>query len=482
MKRPLGLDLTLALLIALALSCLYLKTARPGQDLGGDFAQYITHARNLAEGRPYADTRYIQTFPGAVIHMPAVYPPVFPLLLAPVYARYGLNYRPMRILTGGLFVMAALTIFMVARMHALSPWLAAAAATAFGSSGIVLTLADKIVSEGAYLVFAGIALAMMILVERRGWDETRPILAALLVLAPMLLAYGARAIGLSLAVAFVLYAIVQRRLRLFHWLVALGFVAAVVLYSALLYDTKSYRSGFEHELRVYARNAFFYLHAPGELWIGKPAAGRYMLLVATALIAGLEWLRRLVFERSILEFYIIASIVPVLLYSSAGTQRYMLPVLAFYFVYFLEGVEFWRSRWKLGWWIPAAACVLLAIGVVFNLRGAEKGPYAQGVEQPSFIALCDYVTHNVSPEALIVSWNPRVLALYTDRRSAWYPQDSSDRELAGYLQQVGAEYALVYRGNPEDAGQLGPLLEHASDFALVLHNSDFMLYRRLAKP
>src|ERR1700722_8012222 len=162
MKNSFRLDVVLALLLTLGLSWLYIANARPGQDWGGDFAQYIIHARNIAQGRPYAESPYIQTFPDAVIHMPRVYPPVFPLLLAPVYARYGLSYGPMQVMTGGIFALAVLTIFLIARMSGLSAWLAVAAAAAFGSSGIVLGLTDKILSDGTYLFFAGIALAMML--------------------------------------------------------------------------------------------------------------------------------------------------------------------------------------------------------------------------------------------------------------------------------------------------------------------------------
>jgi hypothetical protein len=376
----------------------------------------------------------------------------------------------MQVMTGGIFALAVLTIFLIARMRGLSAWLAVAAAAAFGSSGIVLGLTDKILSDGTYLFFAGIALAMMLLFEQRRWDETHPFLAAAIVVAPLVLAYGARVIGLSLAAAFVLYALVQRRFRLFHYLVAFGFGAAVLIYSATLYDTKSYRSGFEPHLRVYFQNAFFYAHAPADLWAGIPTGYRYLLLAVTGLIAAAEWLRRLAFNRSIVEFYTFTTIVAILLYLSGGTSRYMLPVLAFYFVYFLLGVEYWRTRLKLGWWVPAAACVLLGIGGGLNVRAMAKGPYAQGVEQATFRPLCEYVTHNVNRDALIVSWNPRVVALYTDRRSAWYPEAASDQELADYLERVGAEYSLVYNGRPH--------MERAIDFAPVFRNDDFVLYAK----
>ena len=39
-------------------AAVYAATLRPGQDWGGDFAQYVQHARNLATGRPYLETKF----------------------------------------------------------------------------------------------------------------------------------------------------------------------------------------------------------------------------------------------------------------------------------------------------------------------------------------------------------------------------------------------------------------------------------------
>src|ERR1700746_244095 len=63
----------------------YLATLTGGHPiLGGDYAAYIMHASNLAEGRPYADLHFIPN-PEAMWFIPANgYPPVYPLLLAPI--------------------------------------------------------------------------------------------------------------------------------------------------------------------------------------------------------------------------------------------------------------------------------------------------------------------------------------------------------------------------------------------------------------
>src|SRR5262245_23877625 len=59
-----------------------------GHDWGDDFAMYVSHARNLVEGRDYSDTGYI--FNPHYSHVgPRNYPPVTPLLLTLPYAAFG---------------------------------------------------------------------------------------------------------------------------------------------------------------------------------------------------------------------------------------------------------------------------------------------------------------------------------------------------------------------------------------------------------
>jgi hypothetical protein len=98
--------LALAPLVALAIvGATFLLTLRPGQDwrIGDDFAQYILHARNIAEGRAYASTGYIYNPDLAVIGPPA-YPPVLPLVLAPLWAWFGLDLQAMKALMVVFFV------------------------------------------------------------------------------------------------------------------------------------------------------------------------------------------------------------------------------------------------------------------------------------------------------------------------------------------------------------------------------------------
>lgn len=481
MRRQTSIELLLVTLLVLVLGAAYYGTLRPGQDWGGDFSQYINHARNLALGRPYPETRYVVTFPESARRMPAAYPPVFPLVLAPVYRRFGLDYRLLKFPVEAMFVLSAVVYYALARLRGLGTLPAAFAMTGFGLSGLVLSIKDSIISESTYLVFAGLTLVVLVLVERNKWDETRPVTAAFGVAALMLLSYGTRAIGLALIVGFALYEIlVKKRIRLFNVLVVCAFTLGVAVISATLYSSRSYGGEFQFAPAMYLQNIVSCLKSPASLWCDPtPRYVRWPLFAVTVVITFGAWLRRVFVRPSVVEFYLIAAIVPVILHSTGFSDRYLIPVYVLYLIYFMEGVAWLHDRYAPALsWAPACAGILLALGAAVNLHTMEKGPYRQGVEQATFLEACQHIRDSVDTNALIVSWNPRVLALYADRRSAWYPHTDKDEEFNGYLDRVHAKYLLLYMQGEKDNLWLAPHLRRQPErFELVFSNADFQLYR-----
>jgi hypothetical protein len=94
-RAPARVWAPVALLAILASVALQVFTLSDGHGWGGDFALYVLHARNLAEGHAYADTGYVVN-PLNRPHSPSSYPPVYPSLLASLYAKWGLNYTPFK--------------------------------------------------------------------------------------------------------------------------------------------------------------------------------------------------------------------------------------------------------------------------------------------------------------------------------------------------------------------------------------------------
>jgi hypothetical protein len=123
------------------------------------------------------------------------------------------------------------------------------------------------------------------------------------------------------------------------------------------------------------------------------------------------------------------------------------------------------------------AGLLLTAGAVGNLLGVKKGPYPAGIEQPSFREVCDFLRAHGDKAGLVISWNPRVVGLYADLPSAWYPFLPQDVVFDEYLKRVDAKYVLVYTGNEDDRQWLLPHLQHQpQSFRILFQNSAFLVY------
>ena len=439
-------------------AAVYAATLRPGQDWGGDFAQYVQHARNLATGRPYLETKFEHALADATNHMPASYPPVFPALLAPVYATWGLNYTALKLVPQLMFLLAALALFALFREMRATPLRAAFAAGTVPLSGLVLATKDQVLSDSTYLFFATLALLAMI--RMRPSAQVR---SALLVALLVILAYASRAIGISLVSAVLLYGLWRdRKSWIYTSIVVALFGVALAILTVTLYDSRAYQSQFPIDIRAYLRNVAFYLREPASIWGGLPTVLRYLMVGVSLPLFAWEYVRRLRTNPTVVECYVITATLPVIVYSSGYSARYLLPVIPFFVFYFVEAAS--RLRWG-----QHAVCGALAIGAIFNVANMEKGPYREGVDMPEFQQLVAWVRSNTPPDAMIVSWNPRVLTLYTDRPSAWYPQ--SPNQVEGYLKQIHASYALIYKAVEEDHTLLRP----AASAPPVFRNAAFEL-------
>ena len=80
------------LLVVLILSPLLMINIRNSHDWGDDFAGYIMEARNIAEGKPFYETKMVpQDYMPS--YAPQYYSYGFPLLLSPVIKVFGVNFK-----------------------------------------------------------------------------------------------------------------------------------------------------------------------------------------------------------------------------------------------------------------------------------------------------------------------------------------------------------------------------------------------------
>jgi hypothetical protein len=83
-------------LLIFAILLFYLVNLKGGHNWGGDFSMYIMNARNIVRGAPYAQTGYVYN-PDLPNYGPKAYPPIFPLMLAPFIAIWGVNLKVLKL-------------------------------------------------------------------------------------------------------------------------------------------------------------------------------------------------------------------------------------------------------------------------------------------------------------------------------------------------------------------------------------------------
>ena len=187
-------------LILMALICtVYLLLVNSNWKPSWDSAIYITVSRALATGHGYTYMGYAHT----------KYPFMFPLLLAPITGIFGYNFLLMRLMIVFMVFFAIWFSFVLVRRVA-DEWIALCVMALTAASYPLMLWTTWVLSDSPYMFFSMLAL---IFIQQYGRETSpfnrRAVFASLLVLA----SYFTRGIGLALALAAVLYLLLENNLR-----------------------------------------------------------------------------------------------------------------------------------------------------------------------------------------------------------------------------------------------------------------------------
>lgn len=156
-----------------------------------DSALYLKEAIHIAEGRSLHNLGYMYNDAFAGLS-PSAYPVGWPLLLAPFYAIFGLDFHAFHLLTSGLLVISGIVFFKVFRRY-LAPPLAFGGVLLTLYHPYVLLLKGHILSEIPFTLFVFLTL----LAYLKEWHRHRPVI--MLMLATMTLLV--RPVGITLLAA-----------------------------------------------------------------------------------------------------------------------------------------------------------------------------------------------------------------------------------------------------------------------------------------
>ena len=496
-------------LAILALAVFYLVTLVKGQNWSGDFSLYILHAQNLVEGRHYLDTGYLLN-PVSKFVGPYGYPPVFPLLLAPVYALYGLDLEALKwvgVLSFGLSLWLAARVFERRLERRFVFFLV----LVVGLNPYIWGFTNLIRADFTFMVFCYLSLFLMLLFlagdQGRLRTPGRQITAGALIGLSMYLAFGAREIGIVLPLTLLTYDIVCRRRISLLSIVALGIFALLAWLQSLwfsasfvpghfdenlkhLTDKYSSAAGLNHlsfvdlDPRNILERIIGYRWALQGFW--PPSSSAFintlneLLFNLFSLFAIGGYILALRRGITVLEIFLAGYIAVLLLFGAAPTIRYLIPIFPFFLYYgFLVCQETIFPRLPRLKYLVAGGYFLLLAAISLPVMATMEHPQLElGITHPDAEAMFRFIREETRQDDTIVFIKPRIMALMTGRDSATWPSKrySSPESMNLFFEAVEAGYYV----DMNLAEWMLPLTQSerpSNCFRPVFRNDYFVVYR-----
>ena len=479
MTKTTGRVLAVVLLVALALA--FLLTMRAGHDWGDDFALYLHHARNLAEGKPYASVGLIDN-PNVPHLGPLFYPPGFPWMLAPAVRIYGLNFTLLKAEMVLTFVLGLLFCFLLFEERLPPAWTLSAIAL-IGANPVFWKRSTEVLADYPFLMVAYGGLWLIHAVYRRTKDQP-PLWMAVPFGAAIYLAYAVKPHGIAVAGAFAIYELLRAR-RIRPILPVTACVAAAGAVAQLMLVGRDSRyTLFNFSPKWLACSVAGNVKGYREWWLtGYVPASSYILFAAVVALTALGiWRSRRagirVYDLFALLYMLVVIAYPVVV------ERYLIPVVPVLMLYLVIGLrDFTEAMPAAGAravLAGAAAAAVFSYGTIY--AKADRGPIREGIFDPDFAALCRYIKTRTPPGSRIVFRKPRLLTLVTDRPAAVYHEPADRAELWAFLHSIGASYVIVADLPQEemasDRTYLRPFVSTYRDRLLsVYRNPHYELFR-----
>lgn len=468
--------LLLSIVIA-SIGLFYLFTIREGHDWGDDFSLYIHHAKNLAERKPYQETGYLYNpfDPGL---SPKAYPPIFPLILAPVYHLAGMNLTAMKVVVILFFLLFLILMTFLFQEWLPFPFLLILTAI-MGFNPYFWEFKDRILSDIPFLFFLYCSIFYAHLCYRKLPYNQINFNQAFSIAFLLLLSAGTRNIGLVLLPCFIFYdLLLNRRISLLSIYICSCFLFLFLALNYLIPAATNYFQQYSFNTRKIWANFWIYAAALASFWHNGyyKTLQRLLFLIITALSV-YGYVLRIRENVTLFEIFPLFYLPVIILWPYIQGIRFLIPVIPLYLAYFLFGLRSVLA--SLPRPVRPSFCVLL-IAAILATYGArystmDFGPIKEGIAKEESQELFRYVQEHTQKDAVLVFFKPRALALFTGRMSSSYHKPPQMEELLDYIWKINANYIII---SPQDRDYLSRFIKtFPNHFQLEFANSDFILYR-----
>lgn len=474
------------LLIAL-ISIFYLLNVKGGHDWGGDFSMYIMNANNLVRGMPYAQTGYIYNVDVA-FYGPAAYPPVFPLMLAPFISIWGINLQILKL--PGIFCFIGFLFYFNNKIlpKSLSPFSKIILIICIGLYPFYFSLSESILSDFPFLLFSFIALNRINNQPAYAGMNPKYLSQCLLTGLWIYLACGTRSVGLILLpVAFLFSLIQNKKITLSLMVTLLVPLLLILLQGLLIPQTGAYFDQVQKSLpeliSVIAKSLAYYFV---QFVFIFPFKNFYiMVVIFFIMFAGFVPGVKIHMRKGVSSFdlFFLLYFGLILIWPSYQSLRLLIPIIPLYFLYILEAFDTLIGLIKLPWLKKTIGYLLLSGIVVyyaFTYMALFPRPITD-MEKKETRELFQFIQTDTNTDDVILFFKPRVLALYSQRKSVAMAVPAPNGDTLTRMQELNVSIVVVRKNyKTEFQPELSQFIStHPGDFELIYENPEFQVFKKI---
>ena len=419
-------------------------TIPDGQAWGDDFAMYLMHARNIAEGKAYDETGYIFNDLEPE-YAPQNYPPGFPLLIAPIYKFVRLNLYPYKI-----FILICFLIFLYLSYKFLSAYL-----SPLNTFIIILFLAfSPFLWEYRNHILSDIPAAMFfmlsLIVAKRA-VESQHFKDWILLTIAVYISYLVRPVGFVVLPAAILHSIhFHRKIKFQPGISILLFTGLVFITGFFFKSESGYLSTTINDIETsgflpYINHLFLKLHlyifSFEDFAVGSMAGSQLNKLffyILTILIF-ISLIKQFRIKPDFICYTLLFYTGIILIWPAWQGLRFFIPVLPLFFYFLFKLVSTFKKIW-----LNKSVTIIITV-VMFFLFGyyyfttSYPNEVQYGVQEKDAQDVFNYIKTETPEDAVIMASKPRAFCLYTERKGIVFPEHEANQ-----LNQNIKEYKVSF--------------------------------------
>lgn len=436
---------------------------------GDDWTQYVKEAQNIAMGKPYYSSGYIFN-PTNTDYAPPQYPPGYPLLMAPLIRIFGLMPQPLFYLNA-CFVAALLFAAYYYYRHSSGRASAVCLAIILCYTSSIIDLKKHALSDLPCTLFVTWYFAL-----RGSKDLSWKQILLLLLIGEFCILIRSQAIFLAAAEGIVFAAqflhqwirdkkfpgkaiLKQPSLKLFAGMLVLFLFFDKVIFptphSTIGFYGKMFATSAENWWGTISLNLNYLLelfssvltHDPYDPFFKTPVKIVTMSSIAFGLIGLILSLKKGLKPDNV--FFLLTCAMIIITPVHQGI-RHILPIVPTFLLFVKDGLKIVLPQvFKIAPWKIAIGCTVIFLGLGYDDYERSTHIKAEWAPEAADTMAFNYVREHVSDSDIIVFTKPRLLTLYTGKKTmnlSWQENVQRNKEV---LDSFKATYMLTRRSLSE---------------------------------